>query len=259
MSIEQEMVVRLSPLGLGLACIVGPIALAVGCLVIVRKLVATPVLRDHHDVAGSIFGALGTIYGIFLAFVVATTWSYYDKTASSAVEEAHCLSALYSNAAAYSPEFRDQSRTLTREYRDALVNDEWKRLERGQGSPAAKDLLDKLSALYASYEPKRQGETAFFGESIHNLNMLKQLRSSRIDDASTGLIPLLWIVLITGACLTVSFTFLFGPHNFYAQCIMTIVLTAVISLTLYTIINLDFPFSGQVAIAPDSLKELLLE
>ena len=205
---------------------------------------------------GAIFGTLGTVYGIFLAFIVATTWQYYSTTGSNLVQEARCLGDLYSNARAFPPEFRDEVRWLMREYRETVVDREWKSLARGQADPRTDQLLDHLTDAYTNHKVDNLAESAFFQESVANLNHLKELRSSRLDDASSGLIPFLWCVLLAGGVATVGFSFLFAPRNFLAQAIMTMLLTAVICLTLYTIVNLDFPFSGLVAIPPEPLQKL---
>ena len=255
-SLEQMLALDLSPFLLGVICILCPVILALIGLLLTRKLIPRQFLSQHHDVTGAIFGTLGTVYGIFLAFIVATTWQYYSTTGSNLVQEARCLGDLYSNAQAFPPEFRDVVRGIMRDYREMLVNREWKSLERGQTDPATVQLLDQLTGAYANHKVDGLAEGAFFQESVSNLNHMKELRSSRFDDASSGLIPFLWCVLLSGAVATVGFSFLFAPRNFLAQAIMTMLLTAVICLTLYTIVNLDFPFSGLVAIPPEPLQKL---
>lgn len=256
LSLEQSLALGLPPFFLGVVCILGPVALALAGLLLTRKLIPGEFLSEHHEVTGAIFGTLGTVYGIFLAFIVATTWQYYSTTGSNLVQEARCLGDLYSNAQAFPPEFRDQARKIMRDYRDAVVDREWKCLVRGKADPLSQDLLDRLTDTYASHKVDGLAEGSFFQESVSNLNHLKELRSSRIDDASSGLIPFLWCVLLAGGVATIGFSFLFAPRNFIAQAIMTTLLTGVICLTLYTIVNLDFPFAGLVAISPEPLRKL---
>ena len=255
-SVEQSLVLNLSPFLLGVVCILCPVILALVGLLLTRKLIPAQFLSQHHDVTGAIFGTLGTVYGIFLAFIVATTWQYYSTTGANLVQEARCLGDLYSNAQAFPPGFRDVVRGIMREYREAVVDREWKSLERGESDPRTTRLLNELTDTYANHKVDGLAEGAFFQESVGNLNRLKELRASRLDDAASGLIPFLWCVLLAGAVATVGFSFLFAPRNFFAQAIMTMLLTGVICLTLYTIVNLDFPLSGLVAIAPEPLQKL---
>ncbi len=93
LSIEQHLTLSLSPFMLGVVCILCPVILAYLGLLVTRKLIPKHFLSQHHEVTGAIFGTLGTVYGIFLAFVVATTWQNYSATGSNLVQEARCLGA----------------------------------------------------------------------------------------------------------------------------------------------------------------------
>ena len=52
--------------------------------------------------------------------------------------------------------------------------------------------------------------------------------------------------------VTIGFSYLFSAQNFATHAVMTLLLTGLIGLTFYTIITLDFPFTGFVAISPDA-------
>jgi len=88
---------------------------------------------------------------------------------------------------------------------------------------------------------------------------MKGLRASRVDDAASGLLPFLWIILMTGAALTVGFSYLFGAQNFATHAVMTLLLTAVIALAFYTILTLDFPFTGPASISSNAFSKLNLK
>jgi hypothetical protein len=94
---------------------------------------------------------------------------------------------------------------------------------------------------------------------VKNINTMQSLRSSRIEDSGTGLIPFLWGVIIAGGIATVCFSYLFGARKLHAHAIMTVLLTGVVCLALYTIVNLDFPFTGLVAIGPDAFTRLIMK
>ena len=257
--LEQKFVLGLSPLMLIVACIAVPVALSFLGLKLTRNLVPLSFLKKHHDVTGPLYTTLGTIYGIFLALIVSTTWQFYSTTSANLVQEARCLGAMHSDAEAYAPAFRDQLRKIIREYRDALVEQEWRTLAKGEASPEANRLLDQLTEAYTHHKMTDASEATFFHESVVNLNHIRALRSSRLDDASSGLLPFLWWVLVVGGVATVGFSFLFGAENFRAQAIMTMLITGVIFLAFYTIVNLDFPYSGVVAIPSTPFQELIFK
>lgn len=260
LSVEQWIAFHLSPFQQALFSIIVPMIIAGLGLLIVRKMVHAHLLRQHHDISGPFFNTLGAIYGIFLAFIVSNTWHYYDQTSSNIVQEARYLDSLHNNTAAFQEPFKSEIRSLVENYRHVLVNEEWPRLAHGESSPNATAVLKNLTQTYARHQLSGAApDGPFFSESVKNLEQLKGLRASRIDDAASGLLPFLWSILITGAILTVGFSFLFGAQNFATHAVMTMLLTAVIALAFYTILTLDFPFTGPAAISPNAFISLELK
>ena len=259
MSLEHSLVVRLAPQELILVCIIGPIFLTVLGLFLLRKVIPPDELKQYHDIAGPFFNTIGALYGIFLALIVASTWQFYSTTAGNVVEEARCLQSLYLDSDAFPKDFRDEARQLMRDYRDSLVNREWKSIQKGEADPKTTVLLQKISETYAHFKIKDASEAAYFHESVKNINAIQSLRASRIEDSGSGLIPFLWGVLIAGGMVTICFSYLFGARKLHAHAVMTVLLTGVVCLALYTIVNLDFPFTGLVAIGPDAFERLMLK
>jgi hypothetical protein len=259
LSPEQWIAFHFSPIEQALFCILVPMLLAGLGLLIVRKLVHAHFLRQHHDISGPFFNTLGAIYGIFLAFIVSNTWHYYDQTNSNIVQEARYLESLHNNSTAFPEPFKSEIRSLLTEYRDALVTKEWPHLARGLESPNVTAVLRRLTEAYANQQLSgKASDGPFFDASVKNLEAMKGLRASRIDDAASGLLPFLWIILIAGAALTIGFSYLFGAQNFATHAVMTLLLTAVIALAFYTIMTLDFPFTGPAAISSDAFSKLNL-
>ena len=259
LSVEQWIAFHFSPFQEALLCLFLPLLLAGAGLLIARRSLHAGFLRQHHDMAGPFFNTLGAIYGIFLAFIVSNTWHYYDQTNSNIVQEARYLQSLHNNAAALPEPFRTRVRSLVGEYRDALVTKEWPHMARGKGSPQAEEILRTLGETYTGLQLSgKASDGPFFNASVHNLEAMKGLRASRLDDAASGLLPFLWVILIAGAALTIVFSYLFGAQNFATHAVMTMLLTAAIALAFYTILTLDFPFTGPVAIGPDAFTKLNL-
>lgn len=145
------------------------------------------------------------------------------------------------------------------ECQDALVTKEWPHLARGLESPHATVVLRRLTEAYAGQQlSEKASDGPFFDASVKNLEVMKGLRSSRVDDAASGLLPLLWIILIAGAALTIGFSYLFGAQNFATHAVMTLILTAVIALAFYNFLTLDFRFTGPAAINSDAFARLNL-
>lgn len=230
------------------------VTISVGGLSVVRKFIPHHKLKVHNDVAGAIFNTLGVAYTVMLAFVVVIAWQNFDKSDLNVEKEANCIVDLYRDSASFAGPFKDEIRSLLKEYTNAVVNDEWKMLARGEQSLKAHGLLKKIWMAYISYEPKTENEKMFFTESVKKLNEAGELRRLRLMDSRTGIHPILWSVLLIGGITTIAFTFFFGAENLKAQIMMASMLAMVIALILFLVLLLDFPFTGELNISPDAFK-----
>jgi len=256
MPLEQQLLFKVPTFLLGLIVIGGIIGLSIAGLLIVRRCVPQGRLKAHHDVAAPILGILGGMYAVLLAFMVVTVWQGFERSSSEVQMEANDLSSLYWDSEAFSPDFQRDVRALLGEYRQAVVRDEWKTMAQGRMSPSLEKTVQRLRSLYTSYEPRTLKEQSFFTESVRELNSMREMRAQRLKDARTGSHPFLYFVLIMGAAVTIAFTFLFGTDSLKAQVIMVVLLSTMIAMILFTILVLDFPFTGSISISPEPFQSL---
>lgn len=256
MPITQSLLLHFPSLGLGLTIVAILVFLAVIGLIIVRRYISHQKLKMHNDIAGFIFQVIGMAYTVLLAFVVVVAWQGFDKSSQNVEAEANCLIDLARDSNAFGAEFHDRVVTLAKEYGKAVVVDEWPLLAEGKGSNIARDSFNKLFALYTVCMPQNKREEIFLNESVKKLNMLGDLRRTRVFDSGQGIHPILWMVLITGGIVTVAFTLFFGSDNHKAQILMTSLLSVLIALILYTVLVLDFPFTGSLKIEPKALYQM---
>jgi hypothetical protein len=94
-------------------------------------------------------------------------------------------------------------------------------------------------------------------ESVEKINQATEMRRQRIVYASSGIHPLLYFILFTGSFITIAFTMMFGTENLVPHLIMTSLLSAMIALTFFTIIALDYPFTGNISIKPEVFTSML--
>jgi hypothetical protein len=196
------------------------------------------------------------VYGVFLALVASTTWGYYEQTSANIVQEARDIQSLYTNATAFPEPFKSEIRKQWTDYRDAVVTKEWPELARGEGNPETAPVLRRITAAYAGHQVSTPTEGSFFSESVKELSDVKSLRASRFDDAVSSLPNIIWLVLLAGAFILVTFCYLFGASRYSIHTVMTLMLAGLIALICYTTVILDFPFVGPAAISPDAFIAL---
>ncbi len=257
MPLTQQLLLNIPTLPLGIIIVAISIIFSVTGLFLVKRYVPHQKLKAHNDVAGAIFGTFGVMYAVLITFVVVITWESFDKASLNVEKEANCLADLYRTAEGLSEPMKGDVRALLVNYAKTISGDEWQTIARGEVSVRANDAMKDIWALYSTYVPKTDTEKVFFKESVGKLDEVSELRRMRIADSRTGIHPILWLVLLVGNAATIIFTFFFGSENFKAHFMMTILLTVLIALILFTILLFDFPFTGDVCISAEPFREML--
>jgi hypothetical protein len=234
-----------------------PVLVAVAGLLVVQRLVSSERREGHNDVAGFIYAVLGVAYAVLLAFVVIAVWQDY-KTAQANVEsEAHELAGAYFLASQLPEPQRTRIQDLARTYARVVVDEEWSLLERGKTSARAESLASQLRLQILAFDPRTKGEQVLYELGLTQLHDAADARRSRLLEVRVHIPTLLWVVLVGGGVITVSFTYLFGLKSNLAHALMVAALTLVICGILFTIGEFDHPFSGIVETRPDAFKEVL--
>ncbi len=234
------------------------LGVTIGSLFMVRRFIPFHKLKTHNDVAGFIFSTIGVIYAVLLAFMVIVSWQNFARADRNAAQEAICIEDLYRDSTGFPPAFKDAVRMALRNYASAIVNDEWITLAVGKRSEKVQVASDIIWDLYSSFLPENESQAIFFEESVVKLNEAAELRRERILAAGPGIPSILWVVLLSGGLITILFTIFFGTENFVAQLIMSSMLSTLVALSLFTIMTLDFPFTGSVTVSPDTFRTVLV-
>ena len=234
------------------------VALAVGGLVLVQRLVPTERRQEHNDVAGFIYAVLGVAYAVLLGLMVVAVWQDWQDARDSATQEANELSAVFwlAHGLPEEPEAR-HIQELARSYARVEVLKEWPLMQHGKTSPKAYELLDKMRASVEALHPTKDAQTVLYDNLLQRLQELGGARRARLLEAEQGLPAILWAVLLVGGVITVGFTYLFGLRSTTVHVLMVAALALVIGLVLFTVAALDFPFRGDVRIGPEAFEQVL--
>jgi hypothetical protein len=142
-----------------------------------------------------------------------------------------------------------------------VVEEEWPLMAQGGGSsPQAWATLDELRGTILGLEPPKGAKQLGYDqmryeEMLEQLHDLGNARRERLLAAEQGLPPILWVVLILGGVITVGFTYLFGLENTLVHLLMVGSLALIISLSLFTVAALDYPFNGDIRIHPGAYEQ----
>ena len=241
----------------GLLVVSVSVVIAIVGLTLVQRMVSSQLRQQHNDVAGFIYAVLGVIYAVLMALVVIAVWEDYAAARDTVEREASELDDVFRLAHPLpDPEGR-QLQELARSYAQVVVDEEWAMMAQGRTSPQAWELLDQMTLRFENVEVRTRAEQVLYGETLDRMNELADARNARLVEAGEGIPIVLWGVLIVGGVLVVGFTYLFGLENTLVHKLMVAVLALIISLVLFTIGVLEYPFSGDVRVSPEPFEVVL--
>ena len=241
----------------GLLIVAVATVVAVGGLVLVQRLYSTERRKQHNDVAGFIYAVLGVSYAVLLGLMLIAVWEQWNAAQDVASDEANELAGIFWFAHALpQPEGR-HIQELARSYAQVVVEEEWPLMEQGRSSPKAWDTLDELRGTILGLDPPTGAQQVRYNQVLEQLHALGDARRERLLAASEGLATILWVVLIGGALITIAFTYLFGLENTVVHTLMVAALAMILSLSLFTVAALDYPFKGDVRIHPAAFEQVL--
>src|SRR3712207_6082655 len=97
---------------------------AVAGLMLVERLVPATTRKEHNDVAGFIYAALGVIYAVLLALVVIAVWEEFGRARVTVESEANALAEIFWLAHALPEPERLQLQELARSYAEEVRSEE---------------------------------------------------------------------------------------------------------------------------------------
>jgi len=237
---------------LGMIIIVFPTLLMVLGVSIVRRRVGLAKLAENNESGGIYFSIVGTIYAIFVAFLVVVAWDNLGDAEKVVEQERATVLSLYRDVGGLAAPVTNALRPQIREYAQMVVDREWDQMANGEQSDAADAALDRVWATFLDYEPVSAREQASYREALTELNELGKLRKLRILSSAASIPGVFWFLLLFGGIVTLGFAFFLGMPNLRVQLLMTGVLTAIVMSALFLIVILDRPFTGDVRVDPDS-------
>ncbi|MGA8534328.1 MAG: DUF4239 domain-containing protein [Candidatus Tumulicola sp.] len=250
-----EWIESLPTAGAGIVIVGGFLVATVAVGYVVGKVAPREIRMEHNDLAGFILAVIGVIYAVLLAFVTIGVWERFQQAEARTYDEAGMLAVVYRDADTF-PQ-RATLRRAVRAYTEAVLEDEWPRMRRGEQSPTADVLLEEVDRIVRNLPVTTQSHQDVHDQMLAAMNTALTDRDSRLSEDATGINGIMWVVLVAGAVLTVGFTFLFGFRRNIMQQLMTGALGLLIALVLFLAVALNYPYRGSISVAPHAFETSL--
>lgn len=233
---------------LAVALMLGVVALAVW---VIRRTV--PATREgfHAEISAPMLGVVAALFGLLLAFVIIIAYENLLEASADVSREADSLSSIVRDSNAFAEPEGDRVRGAVGTYVRAVVDDEWSQMHEGDRSARAASALDGVFEALQAVEPRTPAATGFYDDSVRQLNDALDARRDRLEAAGGGL-PLEMAALILFSCFViVGYAVLVGSPNFWFHVLGPAAIGMVIAFSFVVLLDLSYPFSGDVAVNPE--------
>jgi hypothetical protein len=233
------------------------VAAALAGFFVVRRVVPMEFRETHNANTAVIFGALYVMYGLIVGFSACFASYQFDLAQRNVEVEAGSVQELHRLAEGLSEEER-RVQDLTESYARTVIEEGWPLMQReGRISPKAGEISDELRRGVLAFEPRTEAEDELYAQALDLVGDLDQNRALRLLEVRESIPSVLWVVLIIGGATTVLFKYLLGVRTEWLYAFMIVAYTLVLSLTLFTIAALDYPFNDVVQVSPDAFENAL--
>jgi len=208
----------------------------------------------------TVYGTLGTLYSVLLAFVVSGVWQSFSDAETAVNSEANALADLAYLIRHISAARSEDVRQSTRSYVASVV-ERWDLLALAtpDNRSAAEDVATSNTLLQAILDVSPQGdrELQLYAQALVFTGSWLDARRDRLRCAKGNSAGALWGLLIAGAFVLFAFHGLFVTHARVVWVVLLLGFPLIVGLSFYLIFSLDSPFSGSLCASPEPFKRLL--
>ena len=208
----------------------------------------------ENDLIGWQLGILGTTYAVILGFMLYAVWTTFEEADLNVDLEADAVLNTYRLAIGLPEPQRTQLQSLTRSYVEAVINQDWPEMARGEAPTQSAAIDNEMWTTVMSVRTTSAGEQAVGDHALSELSSLSQHRLTRTLQSGMQLPAVLWCVLLVGGALTIVAACTFGEASVKLQTLQVFSFSLLVSLSLVAIADIHRPFQGLIHIRPSAFQ-----
>jgi hypothetical protein len=197
--------------------------------------------------------AIGVFYSLMAGLMSVAVWGNYASVQDIVSQEASSIAALYRDATSLPEPARTGLQQQLREYNAFIIEQTWPAQRRGVILDDATRRVNVLADSLFAFNPATLGEQARYAETLRQFNHMVELRRKRINSLGGALPPVMWGIMLIGAVLSLTVTYLLKIDT-PIQVMLTAFLATFIGLVVFVMAGLDSPLSGPLAIEPTAYQ-----
>jgi len=225
---------------------------------VVTRLAVNERAKGFKAVSPGMLPPLGILFALLVGFIAVEVWGNFDKAKAAVTTEASALRAVVLLAGAIPNEHRLRIYALINSHIDESVNKEWPEMAQQRTTLAALPaaLIEALHDTLA-LKPADDSERVAQAEMVKELHTAFDARRQRIVVSEYALGTVKWVaILLQGLCTLVAIAVVHSDNRLARALTLALFATG-IALSMLIIAAYNRPFSGEISIGPELLKQVI--
>jgi Protein of unknown function (DUF4239) len=225
---------------------------------IVTRLAVNDRARAFKAVSPGMLPPLGILFALLVGFIAVEVWGNFDKAKVAVASEASALRAVVLLAGTLPEEQKSRIYALLNRHIEKAVNEGWPAMARQQATlstlPTA--LIEALHDTL-TLKPADDSQRIAQSEMVKALHTALDARRQRIVVSQSAVGTVKWAgILLQGLCTLVAIAMVHSDNRLASAIAMTLFATG-IALSLLLIAAYSRPFTGEISVGPDLLKQVI--
>jgi Protein of unknown function (DUF4239) len=215
--------------------------------------------RNAGDAVSGVFTIVAGVQAVLIAFVLISLFDAVSSVRDGSHTEANALVGVFWASDSLPPAARDQIQGMARAYAGTVIEQEWPRMR--EGEPVGGngwELLERMRGAIDTAATENDWQQERRSEAASQLWAVYEARQARLTAAgNVGVTSVVWIALIVGSVLTLALPYLFDVPKLVTHMVVVGILAGTIALLLFSIYQLQNPFSGGAQFEPDAFRSAM--
>ena len=226
---------------------------------VVTRLAVNDRARAFKALSPGMLPPMGILFSLLIGFIAVEVWNNFDKAKVAVATEASALRAVVLLAGIFPEEQKARIDALIDRHIDDAINKEWPAMAQQRASLStlrANALIEALQVVL-TLKPADDSQRITQPEMIKALEMALDARRQRIVVSQSGVGRVKWAgILLMGLCTLVAIAMVHSDNRLTCAIALTLFATG-IALSLLLIAAYDRPFTGEISVGPDLLKQVI--
>jgi hypothetical protein len=225
---------------------------------VVTTLAVNDRARAFKAVSPGMLPPLGILFALLVGFIAVEVWNNYDRAKVAVATEASALRAVVLLAGTFPEEQKTRIYALIDRHIEVAVNEGWPAMARRKLtlSTLPTSLVEALRVTL-ELKPADDSQRIAQSEMVKAINAAADARRQRIVISQSAVGTVKWAgILLMGLCTLVAIAMVHSDNRLACAIALTLFATG-IALSLLLIAAYSRPFTGEISVRPDLLKQVI--